>query len=207
MQRRLYRSFLIVVLISLALGSTGRAQDATPGGVRPALPDIVQEPEPARETAIDVSLVNANPRNGWAGAEQQTPTKSKRYVVTKDEPARKQVCRVQAITNDELICSRAHGGSRAYKREQIVALIIPGTKGESLAMFLGANARLGASIWGTIALVATCPVCAAGTALAAFIFFGMAGVSVIADDANDPEKTLYLAPGQVLSNNFRSVER
>ena len=29
----------------------------------------------------------------------------------------------------------------------------------------------------------------------------------MSDDASAPEKLLYLAPGQVLSNNFRSVER
>ena len=94
-----------------------------------------------------------------------------------------------------------------FKREQIVALIVPGTKSETLAFFLGSNAGLGASIWGTVALVATCPVCAAGAALAAFIFFELAGVTAMADDGDAPEKLEYLAPGHGLSTKFRYVER
>lgn len=155
----------------------------------------------------NVDIATANPSKGWKGAEDLTPVKSKRYVVTTDQPDRKQSCRVQSFTDDELVCARANGRSRTYKREQIVALIVPGTKSETLAFLLGFNAGLGASIWGTVALVATCPVCAAGTALAAFIFFGMAGVTAMADDASAPEQLLYLAPGQVLSHKFRSVER
>jgi len=155
----------------------------------------------------NVDIAAANPSKDWKSAEDLTPIKSKRYVVTTDQPDRKQGCRVQSLTDDELVCSRANGGSRTYKREQIVALINPGTKSETLAFFLGFNAGLGASIWGTVALVATCPVCAAATAFAAFIFFGMAGVTAMADDASAPEKLLYLAPGQVLSNKFHSVER
>ena len=154
---------------------------------------------------VEISVANSS--EDWKHAEDLTPIKSKRYVVTIDQPDRKQSCRVQSFTDDELVCARANGRSRTYKREQIVALIVPGTKSETLAFLLGFNAGLGASIWGTVALVATCPVCAAGTAIAALIFFGVAGVSVIADDANDPEVLLYLALSQVLSDKFRPVER
>ena len=154
---------------------------------------------------VDIAIANTG--KDWEDAEQLTAAKSKLYVVTTNQPGRKQSCRVQSITDDELICSRAHGGPQTYKREQIAALIVPGTKGETLSFFLGFNAGLGASIWGTVALVATCPVCAAGTAFAALIFFGMAGASAMADDGDEPEKLLYLAPGQVLSHKFRSVER
>ncbi|MGA2649748.1 MAG: hypothetical protein ABSF28_04470 [Terracidiphilus sp.] len=154
---------------------------------------------------VEISVANSS--EDWKHAEDLTPIKSKRYVVTIDQPDRKQSCRVQSFTDDELVCSRANGGSRTYKREQIVALIVPGTKSETLAFFLGFNTGLGASIWGTVALVATCPVCAAGTALAAFIFFELAGVTAMSDDASAPEKLLYLAHGQMLSNKFRSVER
>jgi hypothetical protein len=155
---------------------------------------------------VEIGAVKLS-NNDWKHAEDITPIKSKRYVVTTDQPDRKQSCRVQSFTDEALVCSRANGRSRTYKRERVAALIIPGTKGESLAMFFGANAGLGASIWGTIVLAATCPVCAAGTAIAAVIFLGVAGVSVIADDANAPEKLLYLAPSQGLSDKFRSVER
>ena len=154
-----------------------------------------------------VEIAVANSSDDWKRAEDITPVKSKRYVVTIDQPDRKQSCRVKTFTGDELVCSRSNRGSRIYKREQIVALIIPGTKSETLSFFLGFNAGLGASIWGTVALVATCPVCAAGTALAAFIFFELAGVTAMSDDASAPDKLLYLAPDQVLSDEFRSVER
>jgi len=154
-----------------------------------------------------VAIAVANSSKAWKDAEDLTPMKSKRYVVTTDQPDREQSCRVQSFTDDELVCSRANGRSRTYRREQIVALINPGTKGGTLAFFLGFNAGLGASIWGTVALVSTCPVCAAGTALAAFIFFEFAGLTAMSDDASAPEKLLYLAPGQVLSTKFRLVER
>jgi len=159
------------------------------------------------QNVSNVEIAATNSSNDWKHAEDITPIKSKRYVVTTDQPDRKQSCRVQSFTDDELVCSRANGRSRTYKREQIVALIIPGTKSETLSFFLGFNAGLGASIWGTVALVATCPVCAAGTALAAFIFFELAGVTAMSDDASAPDKLLYLAPDQVLSDEFRSVER
>ena len=156
-------------------------------------------------STVEIAVTNSS--NDWKRIEDLTPIKSKRYVVTIDQPERKQSCRVQSFTDDELVCARANGHSRRYKREQIAALIDPGVKGGALLFFLGFNAGLGASIWGTVALVATCPVCAAGTALAAFIFFELAGLTAMSDDASVPEKLVYLAPGQVLSHKFRSVER
>ena len=57
-----------------------------------------------------VDIATANPGKGWNGAEDITPIKSKRYVVTIDQPDRKQSCHVKSFTDDELVCSRAIGG-------------------------------------------------------------------------------------------------
>ena len=69
---------------------------------------------------------------------------------------------------------------------------------------LGANAGLGAAIWGTVVLAATCPACAVATGITALFFFGAAGAILIADD--QPDRLLYLAPGQELTGKLRSVQ-
>ena len=74
-----------------------------------------------------------------------------------------------------------------------------------LPMFLGFNAGLGAAIWGTVVLAAACPACAVGTGIAALFFFSAAGVTAYAD--GQPDRLLYLAPGQTLSGKLGFVEQ
>ena len=72
-------------------------------------------------------------------------------------------------------------------------------------MVLGLNGGLGAAIWGAVVLAATCPVCAVATGIAAYFFFGAAGAILIGDD--QPDRLLYLAPGQELSRKLGYVQR
>ena len=61
------------------------------------------------------------------------------------------------------MCARVFGGPRIYLPQQILALIIPGDDAVRIRLALGFNAGLGAAIWGTFVLAATCPACAVGT--------------------------------------------
>jgi len=142
-----------------------------------------------------------NDHGSWQAAHLTGPTKGKLLVVTFDKPDRRQTCHIQSFTRDKLVCSRAFGGSRTYLAEQVIALILPGDEGLRLPLWIGFNGGLGASIWGTVVLAAACPVCAAGTAIAAVFFFAAAGVCAYADGV--PDKVLYLAQGQELSTKIR----
>jgi hypothetical protein len=150
-------------------------------------------------TTFEIPGNTAN--NNW----QVTPAKGKLFVVTLDQPNRRQSCHFQSITPDELVCSRVIGGPRTYLRQQVVALILPGDSGSKLPFVLGFNGAGAAAIWGTVVLAATCPICAAATGVAALLIFGAAGAVLIADD--QPEHLLYLAPGQQLSGKLGYVER
>jgi hypothetical protein len=105
---------------------------------------------------------------------------------------------------DKLICSRAIGGPRTYLSQQVLALILPGDDGLKLRLVLGLNAGLGAAIWGTIVLAAACPACAVATGIVAFCFFSAAGAILIGDD--QPDRAIYLAPGQKLTGKLRFVQ-
>jgi hypothetical protein len=141
----------------------------------------------------------------WQDAQSSGSSNRKLYVVTIDQPERRQSCRVQSFTADKLVCSRAIGGSRTYRPQQILALIIPGDVVRArIPIWLALNAGLGASIWGTVVLTATCPACAAVTAIAAFFYFGYAGAVVFTDDV--PDKLLYLAPSHELSRKMGYVQ-
>ena len=150
-------------------------------------------------TTFEIPGNTAN--NNW----QVTPAKGKLFVVTLDQPNRRQSCHFQSITPDELVCSRVIGGPRTYLRQQVVALILPGDGGSKLPFVLGFNGAGAAAIWGTVVLAATCPICAAATGIAALLIFGAAGAVLIADD--QPEHLLYLASGQQLSGKLGYVER
>jgi hypothetical protein len=152
-------------------------------------------------TSPDVVDLNLNHKNSWAGAQLIGSAKrGKLIVVTTDKPDRRQSCRVQLFTADKLVCSRAFGGSRTYTPEQIAALILPGDAGSKIPVVIGLNVGLGAAIWGTVVLTATCPACAVGTGIAAFLLFVVAGGILAADD--QPDTLLYLAPGQHLSRKL-----
>jgi hypothetical protein len=140
----------------------------------------------------------------WEIAQQVGSTKGKLFVVTVDQPDRRQTCRVRSFTLDKLVCSRAIGGPRTYLPQQIVALILPGDGNLKLRLVLGFNAGLGAAIWGTVVLAATCPPCAVATGIAALLLFGAAGAILIGDD--QPDSLLYLVPGQQLSGRLGHLQ-
>jgi hypothetical protein len=150
-----------------------------------------------RETAV-IPISNT-----WQGAQLAFPAKSKLIVVTLDKPNRRQTCHLRSYTADELVCSRAFGGPRTYLRQQVVALILPGDRLSKLFFVIG-SCEFGAAIWGSVVLAATCPACGVGTGIAAFFYFGVAALFVTGDD--QPDRLLYLAPGQQLSRKLRHVQ-
>jgi hypothetical protein len=139
----------------------------------------------------------------WLAAQSIGSSKGKLFVVTLDQPHHRQTCRIQSFTLEKLVCSRVVGGPRTYLPEQIVALIVPGDGAFRLRLLLGLNVGMGAAIWGTVVLAATCPACAVGTGIAALILFGNAGVALFDDD--QPDRLLYLAPGQHLTGKLGLV--
>lgn len=146
----------------------------------------------AQSTKIEIPLASAH--DSWEAAQSAGQSAYKLMVVTVDRPQRKQACRVRSFTADKLVCSRVIGKPRAYLLRQVLALMIPGDEGMKLPFVLGANAGLGAAIWGTVVLAAACPACAVATGIAAFLFFDAAAVVLIADDT--PDRVIYLAPGE-----------
>jgi hypothetical protein len=131
-------------------------------------------------------------------------SKYKLLVVTVDQPHRRQACRIQSFTLDKLVCARAIGSPRTYLPQQVVALILPGDEGLRLPFVLGLNVGAGAAIWGTVVLAATCPARAVVTGIAALLILGAAGAVLMADD--QPERLLYLAPGQQLTGTLGHVQ-
>jgi hypothetical protein len=138
------------------------------------------------------------------GAQLSGPTSGKIFVVTFDQPQRRQTCHIVSLTGDKLVCSRALGGSRTYLVQQILALILPGDDALRYKLFVGFNLGLGAAIWGTVVLAAICPVCAAGTALVALFCFSAAGATAYGDGVSN--RLLYLAPGSQLSDKLGYVQ-
>lgn len=138
------------------------------------------------------------------GAQLSGPTTGKIFVVTFDQPKRLQTCHIVSLTGDKLVCSRVLGGIHTYLQQQIVALILPGDGGTKNKFVIGLNLGLGAAIWGTVVLAATCPPCAVATGVVALLLFGAAGAILIADD--QPNRLLYLAPGQRLSSKLGYVQ-
>jgi hypothetical protein len=142
--------------------------------------------------------------NTWEIAAQVGASKGKLIVVTIDQPNRRQACRVQSFTIDKLVCARAIGGPRTYFPQQVAAVILPGDDGLRRRLLLELNAALGTAIWGTVVLAAPCPVCAAATGIVAFGLFAFAGAIGFTDD--QPDRLLYLAPGQQLSKKLGFIQ-
>lgn len=141
----------------------------------------------------------------WQAAQLAGPSKGRIFVVTIDQPDRRQTCHIQSFTLDKLVCSRAVGGPRTYFPQQVAALILPGDGRSKLAWVLGLNGGLAAAIWGTVVLAAICPACAAATGVVALALFCGAGGVLIGDD--QPNRLLYLAAGQQLSGKLGYVQR
>jgi len=142
--------------------------------------------------------------NTWQLAQQVGSSKGKLLVVTTEQPHRGQTCRIQSFTLDKLVCSRAVGAPRTYLPQQVVALILPGDHDFKLRFVLGANGAMAAAIWATVALAATCPACAVATGIVALVLFCAAGAVLIGDE--QPDRLLYLAPGQKLTGKLGSVQ-
>ncbi len=176
------RSILILFAVALVSAAITRAQSST----SIVIPD--------------------DSHNSWQEAQLIGSSKSKLKlsVITIDQPRRRQTCHVQSFTVDKLVCSRAIGGPRTYIPEQVLALIVPGDGDLRVRLVLGFNAGLGAAIWGTVVLAAACPACAVATGIAAFFCFAAAGGVLIGDD--EPDRLLYLAPGQKLSGKLGYVQ-
>lgn len=183
MPQRTIRSFSIVIALACLFATVTRAQSPHPID----LPAAIPAPHP------DMTIHTATPAEGWDVARSASSSAGRILVITTDKPNRKQSCRVQSFTDEKIVCSRAFGDSRTYLKQQIAALILPGDAFSPTELFIGFNAGLGASIWATVVLVATCPVCAAATAFAALVFFELAGLTAFTDD--QPERLLYRAPG------------
>jgi hypothetical protein len=145
------------------------------------------------------------PDSTWQIAQSLGSAKGKLFVVTVDQPQRLQVCHIQSFTLDKLVCSRPIGSPRVYLPQQVLAVVLPGDDDLKLRLVLGFNGGLGVAIWGTVVLAAACPACAVATGIAAFFFFGAAGAVLIGDD--QPNRLLYLAPGQQLSPKLGYIER
>jgi len=156
-------------------------------------------------TSLDIPVTHAaGAGNTWQVALSAGSHERKLFVVTLHEPNRRQTCHIQSFTPDKLVCSRAFGSLRTFLPQQVVALILPGDNDLKLRLVLGFNAGLGAAILGTVVLAATCPVCAGATGIAALFFFGAAGATLIGDD--QPDRLIYLAPGQHLSRKLGFVQ-
>jgi hypothetical protein len=171
MFQRIHRNILIVIVLACLSAIVGLAESATPD-----------------------EILAKTPTESWQVARSTSSSRDKILVVTVDKPSRKQSCRVQSFTDEKIVCSRAFGGSRTYLKQQVAALILPGDGALAAELFVGFNAGLGASIWATVVLAAACPICAAGTALAAFVFFDLAGLTAFT--GGEPDTLVYLAPGQ-----------
>lgn len=157
---------------------------------------------PAQSSITTETLV-APESKSWQDTQSVAPSKGKVFVVTIDQPNRRQTCRIQSFTLDQLVCSRAFGGPRTYRPQQIAAIILPGDDGLRIRLVLGFNAGLGTAIWGTVVLAAACPACAVATGIAAFFCFSAAGATLYAD--GQPDRLLYVAPGYRLTGKLASL--
>ena len=142
--------------------------------------------------------------DSWQTAQSAGPSRGELFVVTLNQPHRRQACRIQSFTQDKLVCSRQFGGPRTYLAQDVLALIVPGDHGLKIRLALGINGALAAAIWGTVVLAAICPACAVATGIVALCLFGAAGAILIGDE--QPERLLYLAPGEQLTGKLHALQ-
>lgn len=192
MRQRTIRGILTLFALALVSATTALAQSTSSSPEAPAVP------------ARNIYQVGQSPNRSWAAAESAGSSRHKFAVVTFDQPNRRQTCRVQSFTAEKLVCSRAFGGPRTYLPQQVLALIIPGDEAFDIPLFLGFNGGLAAAIWGTAVLAATCPVCAVATGVAAFWF--VCAAALVLMGGNQPDRFLYLAPGQQRTGKLRFVQ-
>jgi hypothetical protein len=165
---------------------------------------VAENPDQSTRTeppAVKPTPASNKAASTWEEARFRVPAGKKFIVVTLAEPTHRNSCRVQSVTLDRLTCKRPFRKTRAYNSQQIAALITPGDKGLWRVLFFGFNGGLGAAIWGTLILAPVCVPCAVGTGVAAYFFFGAAGVVLFS--GFEPDSLLYLAPGQTLQVKLR----
>ncbi len=173
--------YRIMILAGLAAGlaAMGRAQAGNSVEV------------PVRGDSADGPVTNE-----WQIAQRAGTSYRRLFVVTVDQPKRRQSCRVQSFTAEKLVCSRSKGRNKIYLPQEVSALIVPGSGGDRMWFFIGFSAEVGATIWGVAVLVAGCPGCAVAAGIAGFSWFGLAWL--MGRPERRPEKLLYLALGTQL---------
>lgn len=176
------RSVPTFIAIALLSANITLAQSANPSGTR-----IITVPNTTQNT--------------WQAAQLAGPSKGKLFIVTVNQSHRRQTCHIQSFTPDKLVCSHVIGGPRTYRPAQIVALILPSDDGLKVRLALGLNGGVAGAIWGTVILAATCPACAVATGVVALVLVCAAGAILIGDE--QPDRLLYLAPGQQLTGKLR----
>ncbi|HEU5350102.1 MAG TPA: hypothetical protein VFU55_00785 [Terracidiphilus sp.] len=180
MRHRIVRRSLTLFALAMALASIAPAQSST------------------STVSIGQTTIHS-----WQYVQTLGSSKHRLVVVTFDQPHRRQACRVKSFTKDELVCKRAFGKSRVYRPQQVLALILPGDGGSRIPLLILGNAEMGAAIWGTVVLAATCPACAAATAFAALYCF-VGDIFVLGDD--QPDRLVYLAQGNKLTGKLAYVK-
>jgi hypothetical protein len=183
MPGRTFRSILTLFVITLASSTFALTQSS--------------------DSAVDIPASSTT--DIWSLAQSAGSSKDKLFVVTVDQPDRRQTCHIRSFTDEKLVCSRAIGSPRTYLPQQVAALILPGDEDLRRELMIELNGGLGAAIWGTIVLAPICPLCAVATGIVAFGFFSFAGAVAFTDD--QPDQLLYLAPGQKLSGKLGYVKR
>jgi hypothetical protein len=198
------------VLVSGALALAQSSPAVIPADAQVTSLDIPEPASPESEDIVQFEIPTPNAptinlAESWEGAQAIGSSHARLFVVTFDKPDRRQTCRIQSFTPESIVCSRGTGGSHSYLRQQVAALIVPGDGDSKRRFVLGLNAGMGAAIWGTVVLAATCPACAVATGIVAFLLFSAAGAVLIGDD--QPDRLLYLAPGQELSRKLGFVQK
>ena len=141
--------------------------------------------------------------DNWGDTVTVSTSGKKLFVLTMANPTHRHTCRLQSFAADKLVCKGSFHKARVYKPQDIAALTISDDKHfkvRDLPELVVFNALAGASTWGTIVLVPTCPLCAAATAFAAVVYLVLSNSTFPVDG---PESLLYLAPGQTLQVKLR----
>jgi hypothetical protein len=87
--------------------------------------------------------------DNWEYAASIGSPQKKLFVVTMTDPTNRHTCHIQSFTADQLVCKGPFNEIRAYRPQDVTALIIPGSHTNVLAWFLGINAAGAAAMGGT----------------------------------------------------------
>ena len=139
-----------------------------------------------------------NPQDrAWESAQRNIAAKEKVYVVTIAHPKRRNLCVVQSIGLDKIVCTHP-GHTRVFRAGDVAALIERGEHTRWQLYFAGVLAAGGAATWGTVVLASVCPVCAVATGVAALFLYVVAPLTAMLTEGDSGDSLLYLAEGQHL---------